>query len=65
MLKTIIIKLPIVKLFLFNKFIEPDIAVIHVIIGDPIKKLRYINFILLKSIFNKIFVMGIIAKKGI
>ena len=44
MLKIIIIKLPIAKFFLFNKFIDPDIEVIQVIINDPIKKLTNIFF---------------------
>ena len=64
-LKIITIKLPNVKFFLFNKFIEPDIDVMQVIIGDPIKKLKNIVLILTKSTFSKILEIGITTKKGI
>ena len=64
-LKIIIIKLPIAKFFLFNKFIEADIDVMQVIIGDPIKKLKNIVLILTKSTFSKILEIGITTKKGI
>ena len=39
-LKIITMRLPRVKFLLFNKFIDPDIADIHVIITEPIKKLK-------------------------
>ena len=42
MLKIIMIKLPMAKFFLFNKFIDPEIDAIQVMMGDPIKKLRKI-----------------------
>ena len=64
-LKIIIIKLDIVKFFLFNKFIELDIDVMQVIISDPIKKLKHIVFKFTKSRFNKILATGITIKKGI
>ena len=38
MLKIIIIKLPIAKFLLFNKFIDPEIDDMQVIIGMPSKK---------------------------
>ena len=62
-LKIIIIKLAIVKFFLFNKFIELDIDVMQVIISDPIKKLKHIVFKFTKSRFNKILAIGITIKK--
>jgi hypothetical protein len=65
MLKIIIIKLPTAKFFLFNRFIDPEIAVMQVIIGDPIKKLNKIFFKLTISMPNKIPAIGIIIKKGI
>ena len=64
MLNIIIIKPPIVKFFLFKRFIEPDIVAIQVMVGEPIKKLKYIIFRLLKSIFNKIVAIGITIKNG-
>lgn len=39
-LKIIMIRLPIAKFLLFNKFIDPEIDEMHVIIGDPIRKLK-------------------------
>lgn len=63
-LKIITIKLPNVKFFLFNKFIELDIDEMQVIMGDPIKKLNNINFKFIKSIFNKTLAIGITKKKG-
>ena len=64
MLKIIITKLPIVKFFLFNKFIDPEIDVIQVIITDPIKKLKTIIFKLCISILSSKKDIGIIRKKG-
>ena len=63
-LKIIIIKLPIVKFVLFNKFIDPDIDAMQVIVGEPIRKLMNIVLVLIKSIFNKILANGITIKKG-
>ena len=53
------------KFCLFNKFIDPEIEDIQVIVGEPIKKLKKIIFRLLKSIFSKMHASGIIIKKGI
>ena len=58
MLKIIIIKLPMAKFFLFNKYIDPEIEAIQVIIGEPIKKLKKIIFILDISILSKRQAMG-------
>ena len=65
MLKIIIIKLPIAKFLLFNKFIEPEIEDMQVIVGVPSKKLKKIIFTLTNSIFNKIIDNNIANKKGI
>ena len=64
MLNIIMIILPMAKFLLFNKFIDPEIEAIEVNIGDPIKKLIRIKFILWSSIFNKITAIGIMIKKG-
>ena len=64
MLNIIMIILPMAKFLLFNKFIDPEIEAIEVKIGDPIKKLIRIKFILESSIFNKIAAIGIMIKKG-
>ena len=64
MLKIIIIKLPIAKFLLFNKFIDPEIEAMQVIMGDPIKKLKKIMYILSISILSKRPAIGIIIKKG-
>ena len=64
MLKVIIIKLPMAKFLLFNKYIDPEIEAIQVIIGDPIKKLKKTIFKLEISILSKRKDMGIIKKKG-
>ena len=64
MLKIIIIKLPREKFLLFNKFIDPEIDAMHVIVGDPIKKLKKIIFKLKISILSKKQAMEIIIKKG-
>ena len=58
------IKLPIAKFFLFNKFIDPEIDVMQVIIGDPRTKLIKIIFILKSSILSKNPAIGIRIKKG-
>ena len=63
-LNSMMIKLPIVKFLLFNKFIDPEIDAIDVNIGDPIKKLKKIKFILESSRFIKMAAKGIIMKKG-
>jgi len=63
-LKIIIISPPIEKFLLFNKFIDPDIADIQVIITDPIKKLKYTIFKLSNCISNKRNAIGRIIKKG-
>ena len=63
-LKIIIIKLPMAKFLLFNKYIDPEIEAIQVIIGDPIKKLIKIIFKLEISILSKRQAIGIIIKKG-
>ena len=52
------------KFLLFNKYIDPEIEAIQVIIGDPIKKLKKIIFKLEISILSKRQAMGIIIKKG-
>jgi len=41
-LKIIIIRLPIAKFLLFNRFIDPEMDEMHVMIGDPIRKLKKI-----------------------
>ena len=64
MLKTIIIKLPIAKFFLFNRFIEPEIDEIQVIMGEPIKKLKSTNSKFCIFIFKSSQAMGIIKKNG-
>ena len=64
MLNIIIITLPMAKFLLFNKFIDPEIEAIDVNIGDPIKKLIRINFILERLIFNKIAARGMMIRKG-
>ena len=48
-LKIIIIRLPIEKFLLFNKFIDPEIEEIEVKIGDPIRKVNKIKVILFVS----------------
>ena len=63
-LNIIMITLPMAKFLLFNKFIDPEIEAIDVNIGDPIKKLTRIKFILGSSVFNKIAARGIMIKKG-
>ena len=63
-LNIMMITLPIAKFLWFNKFIDPEIEAIEVNIGDPIKKLIRIKFILGGSIFNKIAAIGIMIKKG-
>ena len=64
MLNIIMITLPMAKFLLFNKFIDPEIEAIDVKIGDPIKKLIRIKFVLGSSIFSKITARGIMIKKG-
>ena len=64
MLNIIMITLPMAKFLLFNKFIDPEMEAIDVNIGDPIKKLIRINFILGRFMFNKIAARGMIIKKG-
>ena len=64
MLNIIMITLPIAKFLLFNKFIDPEIEAIEVNIGDPIKKLIRIKFILGSSILSKIAARGMTIKKG-
>ena len=63
-LNIIIITLPMAKFLLFNKFIDPEIEAIDVNIGDPIKKLIRIKFILGSSILSKIAARGMTIKKG-
>ena len=63
-LNIIMIILPMAKFLLFSKFIDPEIEATDVNIGDPIKKLKRIKFILGNSIFNKITARGIIIKNG-
>ena len=64
MLNIIMITLPMAKFLLFNKFIDPEIEAIEVNIGDPIKKLIRIKFILGSSILSKIAARGMTIKKG-
>ena len=64
MLNIIMIILPMAKFLLFNKFIDPEIEAIEVNIGDPIKKLIRIKFILGSSILSKIAARGMTIKKG-
>jgi len=64
-LNIIIIKLPTAKFLLFSKFIDPEIAVMHVRVGEPIKKLIKITIMLLNSTFNTKPAIGIIMKNGI
>ena len=63
-LNIIIITLPMAKFLLFNKFIDPEIEAIDVNIGDPIKKLIRIKFILGSSMLSKIAAKGMMIKKG-
>ena len=63
-LKSIIIRLPIVKFLSFNKFIALEIEAIFVKIGELIINVNINKYILLKSIFKIMQEIGIIAKKG-
>ncbi len=65
MLKIITIRLPIAKFLLFNKFIEPEIEQIQVIINEPIIKLKNTNSKLFISICNNRRVIGKMMKNGI
>ena len=65
MLKIITIRLPIAKFLLFNKFIEPEIEQIQVIINEPIIKLKNTNSKLFISICNNRRAIGRMMKNGI
>ena len=64
-LKSITIRPPIAKFLSLSKFIELDIELKEVSMGDPIKNVNRSNFILIRSISKSMDAKGIIIKKGI